>query len=198
MRLGSVPLVALLIIMKGEGRSRRDESASFTVTVEADVEGGEKPLPPQRSFATSAGRSRWGRSVLWAVLAVVLIECAFIVRLDVLNTPAIAVYSSREKLPNPRTESSSLQESGALELPIQDTKNATDVVASDEGKEEEEEVIETAVEEVIEAAVEEEEHENGVCSQEWLEKADRVAYSRDFTKQPVLVTMSETEVFSIL
>lgn len=174
--------------MKGEGRSRRDESASSIVAGEADVEGGgEKPLPPQRSFATSAGRSRWGRSVLWAVLAVVLIECAFIVRLDILNTPATSVYSSTAtKLSNPRTESLSLQESGALELPIQETKN---VVASDEGKEEEE---------VIVTAGEEEENENGVCSQEWLEQADKVAYSRNFTKQPVLVTMAETEVFSIL
>ena len=167
--------------MKGEGRSRRDESASSVVAVEADVEGGgEKPLPPQRSFATSAGRSRWGRSVLWAVLAVVLIECAFIVRLDILNTPATSVYS------NPRTESLPLQESGALALPIQETKN---VVASDEGKEEEEAIV---------TAGEEEENENGVCSQEWLEQADKVAYSRNFTKQPVLVTMAEPEVFSIL
>lgn len=138
--------------MKGEretGRWRREDGAA----TEWDVEGGEGALPPLslRPLASSSGRRWWGRTVLWAVFAVVLIECAFIVRLDILNSPSSSLYSSSEHV-------------NADKLPGTILRNAT--VKS-----------------------------GGVCSKEWLEKADGVHYSRDFKKDPVVVEAGgETEV----
>lgn len=78
------------------------------------------------------------------MFAIVLIECAFIVRLDILNSPA--------------TSSSDTSES-ARRFPGHDGVLRTNPTRPS----------------------------SGVCSKEWLEKADRVHYSRDFKTDPVVV-----------
>ena len=127
--------------MKGERLRREDAEREW------DVEGGESALPLlslRSAAAGSTGRRWWGRTVLWAVFAIVLIECAFIVRLDILNSPA--------------TSSSHTSES-ASRFPGHDGVLRTNTTRPS----------------------------SGVCSKEWLEKADRVHYSRDFKTDPVVV-----------
>ncbi|XP_024389348.1 glycoprotein 3-alpha-L-fucosyltransferase A [Physcomitrium patens] len=143
--------------MKGDrdtGRFRRDDAA-----FERDVEGGERPTPGLlglRSLASSSGRGWWSKTVLWAVFAVVLIECAFIVRLDILNSPSSSYSSSLDSHPeNPN------KISGQEELTIKTNKT----IRIDK--------LPTGTDDV--------------CSAEWLEKVDKVTYSRDFKKKPVLV-----------
>ncbi|KAG0623294.1 hypothetical protein M758_3G163500 [Ceratodon purpureus] len=138
--------------MKGEretGRLRREEVSEW------DVEGGEGALPPLslRSAAGGTGRRWWGRTVLWAVFAIVLIECAFIVRLDILNSPATSSSSS--------SSLSSVGSENVGRLPGHDGNLKTNVTLKGSVK--------------------------GFCSKEWLEKKDRVVYSRNFKRDPVTV-----------
>ena len=131
--------------MKGEretGRLRREDVSEW------DMEGGESSLPPlSLRQSSSTGRRWWGRTILWAVFAIVLIECAFIVRLDILNSPTTSSHSSDHGI--------------AKALPGHDLRPILRPNMTREG--------------------------NDICSKEWLEKADRVQYSRDFKKDPVLV-----------
>jgi hypothetical protein len=130
--------------MKGERLRREDAEREW------DVEGGESALPPlslRSAAAGSTGRRWWGRTVLWAVFAIVLIECAFIVRLDILNSPATS------------SSHTSLVSESASRLPGHDGVLKTNATRTT----------------------------SGVCSKEWLEKADRVHYSRDFKTDPVVV-----------
>lgn len=162
--------------MKGERESglvRRDDAAA--AASDWEMEGGERSLPPL-SFrpVAASGRGWWGRTVLLAVFIVVLIECAFIVRLDILNTSSTSssYYSS---LVDGNADAYKLPGNDEIRMKLNMTAGRNPIkerrrdsfVADD------------------------------MCSEGWLEKADRVKYSRDFKKDPVLVSSGETEVLAL-
>lgn len=144
-----------LVAMKG---ARRDE---------AEMEGVERSLPPL-SFA-SRGRGWWGRTILWAVFLVVLIECAFIVRLDILNSSSTStsftelIESTGLHTGNAGIPTVKLNTTAGRKPP----RKGDDFVA------------------------------DAMCSESWLEKADKVEYSRNFQREPVMVVAGETEVLAL-
>lgn len=66
-----------------------------------DVAAGGKSLGNSRvgvrSVPANVGRLRCGRFVHWAVIAIILTECVYIIQLDVLNASLKSVYSSYSK-----------------------------------------------------------------------------------------------------
>jgi hypothetical protein len=89
--------------------------------------------------APTASRLWWGKFVQLGIIAIVLIECVFIIHLHVLNSPFHSSYSN-----------SLIPDHGGS------------IIGSS-------------------------------CSEEWLERMDRVNYTRDFVKQPVLIVNDDTQ-----
>ncbi|CAM6061211.1 unnamed protein product [Sphagnum tenellum] len=92
--------------------------------------------------APTASRLWWGKFVQLGIIAIVLIECVFIIHLHVLNSPFQSVNTSYSN--------SLIPDHGGS------------IIGSS-------------------------------CSEEWLEKMDRVNYTRDFVKQPVLILFGTQE-----
>lgn len=148
------------VAMKGEGRFRRDE------VLEMEQGGDSRSFLPPLSF--QRGRGWWGRTVLWAVFIVVLIECAFIVRLDILNTSSSSSSSYSEFVDNKLPDAILVKPNTTTTAVRKPTPRKGDGFVPD-----------------------------AMCSEGWLENADRVKYSRDFKTEPVLVVSGETEVFTL-
>jgi len=194
-----------------------------------DVAAGGKSLGNSRvglrSGPANVGRLRCGRFVHWAVIAIILTECVYIIQLDVLNASLKSVYSSysksmvfhRKQQPQ---ELEGPQGLGGLEAQkelVGGVEGQRELAGELEGRKELAGGLE--VQKGLAGGIEGQKglvvgfegqkgpggleghkeflggHQSS-CSEEWLENADRVKYTRDFVKQPVLIVYDETKANS--
>ncbi|CAM6037149.1 unnamed protein product [Sphagnum compactum] len=191
-----------------------------------DVAAGGKSLGNSRvglrSVPANVGRLRCGRFVHWAVIAIILTECVYIIQLDVLNESLKSVYSSysksmvfhRKQQPQ---ELEGPQGLGGLEAQkelVGGVEGQRELAGELEGwKElagglEGQKGLAGGIEgqKGLVVGFEGQKGPGGLeghkevlggrqssCSEEWLENADRVKYTRDFVKQPVLIVYDETK-----
>lgn len=146
------------------------------VITNQEEEGAENIIVPTgvRPVVASGVRMRWGRFLQASVIAIVLIECAFIVRLDVLNASYSAAFNlkgsysqSGSKRPRPWLKEAQQNKTVEGVLYMGDQKPGVEDLESDK---------------------------SDMCSEEWLEMTDRISLARNFSKEPVLVHSSENQV----
>jgi hypothetical protein len=184
-----------------------------------DVAAGGKSLGNSRvglrPVPANVGRLRCGRFVHWAVIAIILTECVYIIQLDVLNASLKSVYSSysksmvfhRKQQPQ---ELEGAQGLGGLEAQkelVGGVEGQRELAGELEGQKELAGGLEG--QKGLAGGIEGQKGPGGLeghkeplggrqssCSEEWLENADRVKYTRDFVKQPVLIVYDETKANS--
>ncbi len=185
--------------MRGIKVEREGEPIHQDNQGDRDVAAGGKSLGNSRvglrPVPANVGRLRCGRFVHWAVIAIILTECVYIIQLDVLNASLKSVYSSYSKSmvfhhKQQPQELEGPQGLGGLEA-------RKELVGGVEGQRELAGELEGRKEPGgLEGHKELLGERQSSCSEEWLENADRVKYTRDFVKQPVLIVYDETKANS--